>query len=117
MADGPGRRFTPWYPLVEAEARVPSEAGVFQVRAAELLSYPRGRSAMIHYGSGQKLRAAVRAFVAAHGTHDWLCRHVTALDARMPDAHRERLASRFRSRFGSDPRPPDPPASRGPGEA
>jgi hypothetical protein len=105
MADGPGLRFTPWYPLVEVEARVPQVAGVFQVRASELLGYPRGRSAMVHYGCGGDLRAAVHAFVDTHGSHDWLCRHVTALGSRAPEAHCERLLTRFRSRFGREPHP------------
>lgn len=106
MAVEPGLRFTPWYPLADAEARVPAEAGVFQVRAPDLLRYPTGRSAMVHYGCGQDLRASVRAFVASNGSHDWLCRHVTALGSRSAEAHLERLLGRFRSRFGSEPSVP-----------
>lgn len=116
MADEPGLRFTPWYPLVDAEASVPAEAGVFQVRASGLLAYPTGRSAMIHYGSGPNLRDAVRAFVAGHGAHDWLCRHVTGLGSRSPEAHCERLLGRFRSRFGSEPSPSRPPVAPRPDE-
>jgi hypothetical protein len=111
-------RFVPWYPLAEAARRAPATPGIFQVRVrAGLVNYPRGKSAMIHYGGGEDVRAAAVAFAATHvgphrGPHpvdDWLCRHAVELSAwelDHPAAACELLVERFRARFGAPPRIP-----------
>ena len=96
-------RFSSWYPANEIDARAPAGEGVFQVRAAELLSYPSGKSAMIHYARAEDMRAAMRAWAESHGREGDLYRHVGDLGSLSPDAALERVRSRFRSRFGSLP--------------
>lgn len=103
--------FCPWYPLVEAEAYAPVTPGVFQVRIVHgLIDYPRGKSAMIHYGQGQDVRAAASAFAAAHPGVDWLCRHAVELTAREHalglDGAFAMLVGTFAQRFGTPPRLP-----------
>jgi hypothetical protein len=107
--------FCPWYALADAGAHAPSTPGVFQVRIARgLLDYPRGKSAMIHYGLGQDVRAAAQAFAAAHPGVDWLCRHAEELTARERalgleaafEAAFEALVGSFVQRFGTPPRLP-----------
>lgn len=85
--------------------------GVFQVRVARgLIDYPRGKSAMIHYDLARDLRAAVRAFGAAHPDVDWLCRHAVELSARERQLGLESafalLVDGFAQRFGARPRLP-----------
>ena len=100
--------FCPWYALSQSDARAPTEPGVFQVKvAAGLLEYPRGKSAMIHYGHGGDLRAAARAFDAQSPGNVWLCRHV--VDANH-ERRFERVLDQFVSRFGVPPHVP----TRGP---
>jgi hypothetical protein len=104
--------FCPWYALADAGAHTPCTPGVFQVRMARgLLDYPRGKSAMIHYGCAQDVRAAAQAFAAAHPGVDWLCRHAVALTARELalglDGAFEVLLGSFVQRFGTPPRLPD----------
>jgi hypothetical protein len=102
--------FCPWYPLRGAGAHAPAGPGVFQVRVARgLLAYPRGKSAMIHYGWGQDVRAAAEAFAAAYPGVDWLCRHAVGVDG--VEAAFGVLVGMFVQRFGAAPRLP------GPGEA
>jgi hypothetical protein len=104
-------RFVPWYPLAEAARRAPATPGVFQVRVRTgLVDYPRGKSAMLHYGAGRDVRAAAAAFAAAcarsHPEGDWLCRHAVELSAwelEHPEAACELLVERFRARFGAPP--------------
>jgi hypothetical protein len=103
--------FCPWYALADAGEHAPSTPGVFQVRLAQgLLEYPRGKSAMIHYGVGQDVRAAARAFAGAHPGVDWLCRHAEELTARERviglEAAFEALVGSFVQRFGTPPRLP-----------
>lgn len=83
--------------------------GIFQVRIARgLIDYPRGKSAMIHYGWARDLRAAVRDFAAAHPGVDWLCRHAVELSARERELGLEGafalLVDGFAQRFGTPPR-------------
>lgn len=99
--------FCPWYALAEAGSHAPPAPGVFQVRLARgLLDYPRGKSAMIHYGWGQDVRAAACAFAAAHPDVDWLCRHALPPPGRVLEAELEALAGSFARRFGTRPRLP-----------
>lgn len=103
--------FCPWYALADAGAHAPSTPGVFQVRITQgLLDYPRGKSAMIHYGWGQDVRAAAQGFAAVHPGVDWLCRHAEELTARERalglEGAFEVLVSSFVQRFGTPPRLP-----------
>lgn len=96
-------QFCPWYPLDGGAARAPAGPGVFQVRAPDLLDYPRGKTAMVHYELADDVRAAVAAFADAHAGRGWLCRHLeeVAHDA-IADLY-ARLLRDFRARFGCEP--------------
>lgn len=100
-------RFVPWYPLARAAAHAPATPGVFQVRVRRgLIDYPRGKSAMIHYGAGADVRAAASALAASHPDADWLCRHAVELspaEAADPEGACRALVERFRARFGAPP--------------
>jgi hypothetical protein len=103
-------RFCRWYPLSDAARHAPSEPGVFQVRVVEgLVEYPRGKSAMIHYGAGPNVRAAVREFSAARRGESLLCRHtveMSDIEAARPEVACQRLIEQFMRRFGSPPECP-----------
>jgi hypothetical protein len=96
-------RFTSWYPAEQIAERAPAQPGVFQVRAEQLLEYPTGRSAMVHYGHGEDLRAAMLAWASEHEFAGARYRHADAL-ARAPKDALASLISRFVSRFGAPPR-------------
>lgn len=98
-------RFSSWYPAEQIQARAPARAGVFQIRAASLRDYPRGRSAMVHYGAGEDLRAALEAWAAAYGFEGALYRHADELGGKTPAEQLERLEARFAARFGALPSP------------
>jgi hypothetical protein len=76
---------------------------VFQVRAEQLLEYPTGRSAMVHYGHGEDLRAAMLAWASEHDFPGARYRHMEGLAGAPQDAI-ETLVARFVSRFGAPPR-------------
>jgi hypothetical protein len=98
-------RFVPWYRLAEAAEHAPARPGVFQVRVESgLIDYPRGKSAMVHYGAADDVRAATLAFAAAHPGAALLCRHAEQTTAAAdPDAVLATLLARFRGRFGASP--------------
>ncbi len=93
--------FCPWYPLDGGAAHAPAAPGVFQVRAPELLDYPRGKTAMVHYERASDVRAAVDAFARAHAGRGWLCRHLEDV----PEAFYAKLVRDFEQRFGCAPTP------------
>jgi hypothetical protein len=94
-------RFEPWYPLVEAGSNAPAGPGVYQLRIRTgLLSYPTGKSAMVHYAAAPNLVAAITAYASAHPDADLLCRHQAAPD---PVALYTQLLTRFVTRFGAEP--------------
>ena len=100
--------FGRWYPLDDAAAHAPAGPGVYQVRLAHgLVSYPTGRSAMIHYGAASDVRAKVAELARAHAGREWLCRfadQATAPEAASaPDAMLAGLVLAFRRRFGAPP--------------
>jgi hypothetical protein len=77
---------------------------MFQVRVKEgLVGYPTGKSAMIHYGRGEDLRAAAVAFKTEHPESTWLCRH--AVDENY-ERRFQRVLEAFVSRFGGAPQVP-----------
>lgn len=93
--------FCPWYSLSEASDKAPDAPGVFQVRVSEgLIDYPSGKSAMVHYGFGADLAAAILEFSRDHGRADLLCRHQVC---DVPEQLFETVLSAFRRRFGSQP--------------
>jgi hypothetical protein len=99
-------QFGPWYPLAEARDRAPAGEGVWQLRrAAGLLDYPRGKSAMLHYAHASDVRAAAVAWAQAHGSDDILCRHLIEIDGAIDlVAFYARLLDEFMRRFGAPPR-------------
>ena len=101
-------RFGPWYPLAEARDHAPAAEGVWQLRLASgLLDYPRGKSAMVHYGHAADVRAAAVAWAEAHGSEGILCRHLIEIEAGAAAdlaAFCARLFEEFVRRFGASPR-------------
>ena len=89
-------------------ASIPEQPGVLQVRAPELLAYPRGKSAMVLYAA-TPAGTTLRAFVAtgaggrlerARAAGGALVRFATAAD---PGLALELLVRRFVERFGAPP--------------
>jgi hypothetical protein len=79
-----GVTFWPWYPLVRTVAEAPGRLGVLQVRAEALLSFPRGKSAMVLY-TATAVDEPLVAFVA--GRSATLCwRLVRFAEAALPEA-------------------------------
>jgi hypothetical protein len=131
-------KFCPWYPLNESAAIVPPVSnikrtlgsadldrpcerlaagqGIWQVRQASgLLSYPRGKSAMVHYHlSRHNVAVDIAAFAQAHPMQSpsWLCRHLISDDdqALPPDTALDEfydtLLAQFVARFGQMPQVP-----------
>ena len=98
--------FVHCYPLQEAQRHAPSGPGVYQIRVpAGLLDYPKGKSAMVHYGSSANLRAAIEALAASRLEGDFLCRHQSSEE---PAVLLEFVCSQFERRFGSVPVWPEP---------
>jgi hypothetical protein len=99
-------RFGPWYPLAEARDLAPSGEGIWQVRlAAGLLDYPRGKSAMVHYGHAPDVRAAAFAWAAGQRADQLLCRHLIEVDATTElTGFYAKLSEEFVRRFGTSPR-------------
>jgi hypothetical protein len=96
-------QFTSWYPAEQIAERAPTQPGVYQVRAEQLLEYPTGRSAMVHYGDAEDLRAAMLAWASEHDFAGARYRHADRL-ARPPKDALATLLARFVSRFGAPPR-------------
>jgi hypothetical protein len=97
--------FGRWFPLDQAPAHAPAGPGVYQIRLASgLLSYPTGRSAMVHYGAARDLRTAVADLARAHAGRDWLCRFA---EPAAPDDLLADLQAAFSRRFGALPGIPE----------
>ena len=114
----PAVQFGAWIPLtallpLEADSAapaIPAGGGVFQLRIEQgLLAYPRGRSAMVAYGAGNDLQAALATLLAgpigerALSLGPLLCRFAIADPHRPPAQHLARLHERFVAQFGSLP--------------
>lgn len=117
-ADEARGRFCQWYPLADARARSPDAPGVFQVKVrGSLLSYPRGKSAMVHYGYGDALSSAVARTVATLGSHSeaarFVCRHQITDDHGAAETLYRSVLDQFVRRFGQPPTVP--PQSGKPG--
>lgn len=104
-------RFCPWYGLADIGERAPAIAGVFQIKLmGALLSYPRGKSAMLRYGHGARLSQAlapVAAELSGHPQADrFACRHQIADDERAAEQLYRTVLDQFIARFGTPPRLP-----------
>ena len=112
-------QFGSWIPLGELlgaappsfASALPHEAGLFQLRVEEgLLSYPQGKSAMVAYGAGSDVGAALREFLSgpagprAQALGPLLVRFASTGAHLTPALYLTRLHERFRSQFGSLPR-------------
>jgi hypothetical protein len=104
--------FSPWIDLEDPAAlgAVPAEAGLVQVRVAEgLVTYPRGKSAMIWYGAERDLRASLqeassRIVAAAREAGIEGPLWVRTRRVAIPEPALARLLERFTARFGTPPR-------------
>jgi hypothetical protein len=100
-------RFCPWYPLREAPQRAPATANVLQVRVADgLLTYPRGKSAMVHYQHAVDARSVAAELSDQWHDRELWCRHLIEIDDPSPDhlaAYCAKLTAEFVRRFGAAP--------------
>jgi hypothetical protein len=70
-------RFCPWYPLRDAGAHTPAAPSMLQVRMARgLRTYPRGKSAMVHYQYADEARAAALELAERWRGRELWCRHL-----------------------------------------
>jgi hypothetical protein len=103
-----GVRFGSWYPIEAAAAEAPELPGVLQVRAETLLSFPRGKSAMVLY-TATAADEPMRDFVAGRGAPllaraaAFGGRLVRFAEAALPEAELERLLRHFTERFSAPP--------------
>ena len=103
-----GVRFGSWCALERAAAEAPERPGVLQVRAEALLSFPRGKSAMVLY-TATATDEPLAAFVAGRGAP--LLARAAALggrlvrfaEATLPEAELKRLMHQFTERFSAPP--------------
>ena len=94
-------QFGRWYPLAEAGDRTPEGEGVLQLRQADLVTYPRGKSAMVLYAHALDLRASARALATRFAGRDLLCRHLIEVDPLVDlAAFCAKLREEFERRFG-----------------
>lgn len=112
-----GVRFGPWHPIDGAGAAAPEAPGLLQARADGLVTYPKGRSAMVLYAHSPE-RESLRAFVSSPGGIAGLARAAAAraafvryAEAANPRAAFERLLETFVERFGAPPLANAPRAS------
>jgi hypothetical protein len=94
--------FCSWYSLADAAVAAPAAPGVYQIKQPNVIDYPTGKSAMIHYGAASDVRAALLALAERHPRGPWLARHQLAT----PEAGvrlLDELLARFRQRFGGEP--------------
>jgi hypothetical protein len=109
-------KFCTWYSLNESASLAPTGPMIWQVRLANgLVSYPRGKSAMVHYQlSSNSAAVDILAFARAHPLQSpsWRCRHLISEDeqALPPDASLDEffdtLLAQFVARFGQMPQVP-----------
>lgn len=120
----PGVQFGAWIPLEallapqgeamnlgeDRPAALPRGAGVFQLRVTQgLLSYPRGRSAMVAYGAGLDAGAALQELLhgpigeRARRLGPLLCRFAAPDPHSTASEHLRRLHERFVAQFGTLP--------------
>ncbi|MCS6915007.1 MAG: hypothetical protein NZ890_17480 [Myxococcota bacterium] len=103
-------QFGRWLPLPDALAAAPKGPGLYQIRVRDgLLAFPRGRSAMVAYGGGEDVAAALRTFLQseaaqrAHCLGPLLCRFAPPDPGRSAAECLVGLLSRFVAQFGAPP--------------
>jgi hypothetical protein len=92
--------FSRWQPGERIDD-APEAAGVFQIKVQQLLAYPSGKSAMIYYGSGDNLRAALTRIapsLARFGAIVW-----RVFETPHHAAELARHLKQFSDRFGALP--------------
>lgn len=101
-------RFGRWHPLERAAEHAPAGPAVYQIRVAVgLIDYPRGKSAMIHYGAGSDVGPDIAELAGALGSRPLLCRFsedMTARELADPGGILRQLLDTFERRFGCPPR-------------
>jgi hypothetical protein len=101
-------RFGEWYPIESAAASAPDAAGVLQIRADDLLEYPRGKSAMVLYAHSAS-EGSLRGYLAGTGAADLEraaragARWIRFAETSEPEGDFERLLDHFVERFGASP--------------
>jgi hypothetical protein len=101
-------KFGEWHPIETASTTAPDAPGVLQMRADDLLDYPRGKSAMVLYAHSAS-EGSLRNFVGGPGATD--VGRATGLGGRWirfaetsdPEDDFERLLDHFVERFGAPP--------------
>ncbi len=111
-------QFGAWIPLeallgapLRPQAPAPPDGpGLFQLRVEKgLLRYPHGQSAMVAYGAGSDVRAALAELLGgpvgerARRLGPLLCRFAVSDPHSTPHEHLRRLHERFQAQFGSLP--------------
>ena len=99
-------RFGPWYLLDDAAIEAPGAENVLQLRLSdgELRSYPRGKSAMVHYEYATDARVAAVALAASRRGSGLRCRHLIEIDDGVDlAAFHAKLVAEFTRRFGTPP--------------
>ena len=100
--------FGPWYSLPDAIERAPDVAGVVQLRAAGILAYARGQSAMIYYACSpsdeplSKFMMRCGRELLSHAENHGACL-IRFGETEQPKRELARLLKNFETRFGSPP--------------
>jgi hypothetical protein len=101
-------KFGAWHPIESAAAQAPDGPGVLQIRADDLVDYPRGKSAMLLYAHSAS-EGSLRTYLSGNGAVD-LGRAATAgarwirfAETSEPEDDFERLLDHFVERFGAPP--------------
>jgi hypothetical protein len=101
--------FGGWFPLDDVSSVAPDTPGLLQARADTLVSYPRGRSAMVLYAHS-RADETLRIYVAGRGAP--VVGHASSAGARWirfgsaaaPEMEFDRLMRQFVDRFGARPK-------------
>jgi hypothetical protein len=101
-------RFGEWHPIESAAASAPDGPGVLQMRADDLLEYPRGKSAMVLYAHSAS-DGSLRGYLGGAGAADLGraasagARWIRFAETSEPEDDFERLLDHFVERFGAPP--------------
>lgn len=100
--------FGPWHELAEAATTALDAPGLLQARAAAVLAYPGGRSAMVFYGAS-RASETLRSYVSGRGVPALEragaagARWVRFGAAAAPERELAQHLTRFTERFGAPP--------------
>jgi hypothetical protein len=101
-------RFGEWHPIESAATSAPDGPGVLQIRADDLLQYPRGKSAMVLYAHSAS-EGSMRGYLGNTGAADLGlaaragARWIRFAETSEPEDDFERLLDHFVERFGAPP--------------